>query len=229
MFFSNNLFRGGILGLTVIWASMAHATGNSAMDADVRHVDDQWAHITYQITDKDEQLRKIDALAQDAAAVVQKYPGQVKPLLWQGIVVSEEATMASVFDQLGLAKTARRIFEQAQSIDPNDPSGAVAMSLGVLYYHVPGFPIAFGDDKKARALLQFALSKDPDGLDANFFYGDFLLSHNDYAEAQRTLVHALAAPINPARPVWQAGRRAEVAALIAKIAHHTSEIASTSP
>ncbi len=229
MLFSSKLFRGGILGLTMMCASMAHATGNPAMDADVRHVDDQWAHITYQITDKDEQLREIDALAQYAAAVVKKYPGEVEPLLWQGIVVSEEAGMASVFDQLSLAKKARGIFEQAESIDPNGANGAVAMSLGVLYYRVPGFPIAFGNDKKARALLELALNKDPNGLDANFFYGDFLLSRDDYAEAQKALLHALAAPINPARPVWEAGRRAEVTALIAKIARHNAEIASSSP
>ena len=224
-----NIFRFCLFCIFVIAGRAAHATDNDAMDAAVRQIDDRWAHITYQVTDKDERLKEIDALSHDADLVVIKYPDQVEPLLWQGIVVSEEAGMASVFDQLGLARRARDILQKAMQIDPQGAKGAVAMSLGVLYYRVPGFPIAFGNDTKARSLLQIGLKMDPDGMDANFFYGDFLLTQDDYADAQKYLTHALAAPFNPARPVWEAGRRAEIEALLTKISKHNSDMASSSP
>ena len=90
------------------------------------------------------------------------------------------------------------------------------MSLGVLYYKVPGSPIGFGDTDKARKLLKEALAQDPGGLDANYFYGDFLLDQGDKAGARAFLQKALRAPHDGTRPVWDAGRRREVQALLAK-------------
>ena len=40
---------------------------------------------------------------------------------------------------------------------------------------MPGWPIGFGDKKKAEEYLKKALAANPDGIDPNFFYGDFLL------------------------------------------------------
>lgn len=91
------------------------------------------------------------------------------------------------------------------------------MSLGVLYYKVPGSPIGFGDDDRARRLLREALALDPNGLDSNYFYGDFLYDQGDSAGAKSYLQKALRAPHDATRPVWDAGRRREVQALLVKI------------
>ena len=154
------------------------------MDAAVKRINDQWAHIRYQVGDRDAQYRQLDQLAGQAAQVVARYPGQAEPLLWQGIVTSEEAARASFFRQLGFAKQAKAILESAQAIDPNVADGGVKMSLGVLYYRVPGSPIGFGSTPKARELLQAALKQDPRGLDNNFFYADFLNDEGHPAEAK---------------------------------------------
>ena len=207
----------GLLLAGVASGARAAPADDSAMKAAVHHIDDEWARITYRVADKDEQLTEIKELANQAAQVVVQYPGRAEPLLWQGIVTSEEAGMASVFRQLGLAIAARRIFEHAEAIDPKGVNGAVQMSLGVLYYRVPGFPIGFGNDKLARTDLETALAVDPNGLDANFFYGDFLAEQGAYVQAKTVLDHALAAPVDAARPIWDAGRRAEVRALLVKV------------
>ncbi len=198
-------------------ASAAMASNNPAMDAAVKRINDQWAHIRYQVHDRDEQYRELDALAGQAAQVAAHYPGRAEPLLWQGIVTSEEAARANILHQLGLARHAREILERAQAIDPTIADGGVKMSLGVLYYRVPGFPIGFGSTAKARALLEAALKQDPSGLDNNFFYADFLNDEGQPAKARVYAARALQAPVNPARPVWDAGRRAEVRTLLAKI------------
>jgi tetratricopeptide (TPR) repeat protein len=208
------------VALSLASGTAARAVDVAAMETDVRHLDAEWARIAYQLKDKDEQLKEIDALAKEAAQVVDRYPGEAAPLLWKGIITSEEAGMASVFRQLQLAKAARDDFEKAEAIDPRALNGAVAMSLGVIYYRVPGFPIGFGDDQRARRYLETALAMDPDGLDINFFYGDFLAEQGDYAKARSVLAHALEAPPNPRRPIWDAGRREEVRELIAKVDQH---------
>jgi len=198
-------------------AGSANASNNPAMDAAVRRINDQWAHIRYQVADRNEQYRQLDVLAGEAAQVSARYPGRAEPLLWQGIVVSEEAARASVLRQLGFARSAREILEKAQGIDPNVADGGVKMSLGVLYYRVPGFPIGFGNTAKARALLEAALKQDPNGLDNNFFYADFLNDEGHPAQAKQYVQRGLQAPVNAARPVWDAGRRAEMRALLVKI------------
>ena len=199
------------------FAGTANASNNPAMDAAVRRINDQWAHIRYQVADRNEQYRQLDALAGQAAQVSARYPGRAEPLLWQGIVVSEEAARASVLKQLGFARSARDILERAQGIDPNIADGGVKMSLGVLYYRVPGFPIGFGSTAKARALLEAALKQDPNGLDNNFFYADFLNDEGHPAQAKQYVLRGLQAPVNRDRPVWDAGRRAEMRALLGKI------------
>ena len=74
------------------------------------------------------------------------------PLLWDGIITSEEAAMASLIHKLGLAVRARDLFEKAEAIGGPGPKGAVAMSLGVIYYRVPRFPMGFGDIDERHAV-----------------------------------------------------------------------------
>ena len=206
-----------LLAALISCTGVAHASNNPAMDAQVMRINNEWARIKYSVRDKNEQYRQLGVLANQAAAVVSRFPGEADPLLWQGIVTSEEAAQASVFRQLGLATSARDILARAYSINPRAANGGVAMSLGVLYYKVPGWPIGFGNPAKAKNYLRAALAQDPNGLDANFFYGDYLYSQSDYANAKLYLQKALRAPSTPSRPVWDAGRRTETRALLAKI------------
>ena len=60
--------------------------------------------------------------------------------------------------------------------------------------------MGFGDDDKAEELLTKALAIDPDGIDANYFYGDFLLREKRYGEAEQYLRKAQQAKPRPRRP-----------------------------
>jgi Tfp pilus assembly protein PilF len=77
----------------------------------------------------------------------------------------------------------------------------------VLYYRVPGFPIGFGDTAKARQLLEQAVKLAPTGLDAWYFYGDFLYDQKEYSKAAEAFHHALNLPPHPDRPLWDKNRR----------------------
>ncbi|MFC0684866.1 tetratricopeptide repeat protein [Novosphingobium clariflavum] len=186
--------------------------------SDVKAVNDGWAHITYEVQGSSTQTKALDQLAHQAAVIVARYPGRAEPLLWQGIITSEQANRANFFHKLGLATQARDLIARAYAIDPRAAQGGAALSLGVLYYKVPGSPLAWGDDDKAARLLKQALSVDPNGLDSNYFYGDYLLKQGDKAGARAYLQKALRAPHDAARPVWDAGRRREVRALLGKAA-----------
>ncbi len=189
----------------------------AAMSDDVKSINDNWAHIAYEVQGSSTQTKALDKLEKQAAELVARYPGKAEPLLWQGIVTSEQANRANIFHRLGLAKKARAILSKAYAIDPKAANGGAAMSLGVLYYKVPGSPIGFGDKDKAQRLLKEALALDPNGMDANYFYADYLYDQGEKAAAKSYALKALRAPHDPDRPAWDAGRRREVRALIKKI------------
>ena len=103
------------------------------------------------------------------------------------------------------------------AIDELAMQGSAYTSLGALYYQVPGWPIAFGNDKKARKFLEKAVSLNPDGIDSNYFYGDFLLQQKEYVAAKIAFEKALAAPDRPGRALADSGRREEIRSRLAGI------------
>jgi tetratricopeptide (TPR) repeat protein len=194
----------------------ALASNNKAMDADIHSVELQWEQIKFDEDGSPSQFTHIDTLANYTAGLVQKYPDRVEPLIWAGIVTSEEAGMASTFSAMGYANKAKVILEQAYAKDPAALDAGAPTSLGVLYSRVPGFPFGFGDNKKARELLAQAVSLAPNGMDANYFYADFLMSQHDFAAADKVLKHALSLPPQTKRPLWDKNRRAVIRELMAK-------------
>jgi tetratricopeptide (TPR) repeat protein len=194
----------------------ALASNNKAMDVDIHAIELRWEHIKFDEDGSPDQFDHIDALAKSAAALVERYPGRVEPLIWEGIVTSEEAGMAGSMSALGYAKTAKAVLEQAYQKDPTALHAGAPTSLGVLYSRVPGWPIGFGDNEKARELLAQAVSLAPDGMDANYFYADFLMGQHEYAAAYKILKHALTLPPQADRPLWDKNRRAVIRELMAK-------------
>lgn len=185
------------------------------MMEDIGFLQREWARIKYRIGDKDAQLKAIHRLEARAADVTARYPHKAEPKIWEGIILSTDAGIVKGLSALGKVKKARKLFEAALKIDEKAMDGSAHTSLGSLYYQVPGWPIGFGDDDKAEAHLQKALRMNPNGIDPNFFYGDFLLQEGKYEKAARILAHALEAPDRPDRPIADAGRRDEIRAALA--------------
>jgi tetratricopeptide (TPR) repeat protein len=196
------------------------AAVNPALSADILHLALDWEHIKFEVENADEQEKEMAALAERAAGIVQQHQNQPEATIWLGILISEQASMAnensSPIRALRLAMKARDILEQAEKVDPVALDAGAPTSLGVLYYRVPGFPLGFGDKVKARHLLQEATTNAPNGLDANYFYGDFLYQQREYPEAAKVLKHALALPAHPERPIWDRSRRLVIQELLAK-------------
>jgi len=199
--------------LTCLAGTAAFAQGD--FDAELKAVRDDWAVTNYR-TPADQREAAFEKLAQRAAALSARYPQRAEALIWEGIVLSTYAGAKGGLGALGPAKASKAKFEAALAMDENALEGSAHTSLGTLYHKVPGFPIAFGSDKKARMHLEKALKINPRGIDQNYFFGEFLYDEGEYAEALRHLETALKAPPRPGREVADAGRRAEIQALIAR-------------
>jgi tetratricopeptide (TPR) repeat protein len=188
----------------------------AGVDDDVRVLQRQWEEIKYR-KPAAEQVAAYEALAAEAAQVRSRYADRAEPEIWYGIIVASHAGAKGGFAALSLAKQAKRALEHALALDAKALDGSAYTSLGSLYYQVPGWPIGFGDDRKAREMLQQALAINPDGIDPNFFLGDYLYRKGDYAGARQALERALKAAPRPERPLADEGRRLEIETLLKEI------------
>ena len=198
------------------FASLTPPLAHAGVDEDVRTLQQQWEDIKYR-RPKADQEKAFEALTQTAGAVRARYADRAEAEIWYAIIVSTYAGAKGGLGALSLAKDAKQALEHALALDPKALAGSAYTSLGSLYYQVPGWPVGFGDDKKAREMLEMALKINPDGIDPNYFYGDFLFRKGDYAGARKSLERALKAPARPDRPLADAGRRREIDELLAKI------------
>lgn len=179
-------------------------------------IQQQWAFINYQLPESKKE-EAFTALEEKAQALAERHADRAEPKLWQAIILSTHAGVRGGLGALGMVKKARELLLQAEAIDAAVMDGSIYTSLGSLYYQVPGWPLGFGDDDKARSLLLEALQRNPDGIDPNYFYGDFLYRNGETEAALAALGRALQAPARPDRPLADAGRREEIRTLIAKI------------
>lgn len=206
----------GLLALSCVLPAAALA---APVDDAVTELQRDWEVVRYQ-TPLAERERRFEALAAKAHQVSERFAGRSEPLVWEGIIVSSWAGEKGGLGALGLVKQAKGLYEQAIRLDGQVLEGSAYNSLGVLYYKVPGWPIGFGDKARARELLQKALALNPQGIDPNFFFAEYLVETGHADEALPYLERALAAPPRPGRQVADTGRREEARALLAKIKAH---------
>lgn len=208
------MFRKSIATL-VLFASL-NAAGMAAQSnledaiADVGH---RWAKVSYQTPEAGREAAFAPLITQ-AQQLAQAYPGRAEPLIWQAIVLASAAKAEGGLGGLSKAKEARDCLLAAEKINPAALNGSVYNSLGSLYAKVPGWPLGFGDKKKAQAYFEKALAINPNGIDPHYFYADLLADQGEYAKAADHLKRALAAPARPGREDADAGRRQEALHLL---------------
>lgn len=189
------------------------SVGDAAADDFAREalaLEDQWALTKYEMTDKAQRLQNVQALHLEAESLVSRYPDRAEPLVWRALIFILEGEVHSSGASLRPLRAARSVLEAAAKIDSTVMNGAVHTNLGSLYYEVPGWPIAFGDNDKAEEHLRIALVFDPDGREANYFFGDFLLQRRRAREALPYLEKALNVPIRAEHARADKGRHGEV-------------------
>jgi tetratricopeptide (TPR) repeat protein len=196
-----------ILSNSVVYAGVSN---------EVKNLQTQWAEIKYNTPEK-EREKKFEQLLVEAEKLVIKHPDDVNTLIWEGIIRSTYAGENVWLGALGEVKKAKASFEHALEMNPAALNGSAYTSLGSLYYQVPGWPIGFGNSDKAEEMLKKGLETNPDGLDSNYFYGDFLKSEKKYTEALLIFEKALNAPPRPNRELADQGRKKEVELAILEI------------
>lgn len=196
-----------------LFTSLAQA---GASEAEIVKLRTDWAKAKYE-TPKAQQLAAFEQVINEADELNKKYPDDAHVMLWYATSLSSFAQLKGGMGVLPRVKKARALLEDALTKQPRIENGFGYGVIGAMYARVPGFPVAFGDKKKARAFLQAAVKIDPKGSDSNYYYGDFLADMGESAEARKHLEIAKNAPIRKGYEIQDKGRKTEIDASLAKL------------
>ena len=164
----------------------------------VQAIESEWASIYY-TQPKNEQEAAYSTLLSKTEQLAAQNPRSSELIFWQAVVIATNAELQDGFSALRSIHKARKLLEQVINLAPDTANGSAYVTLGTLYYMSPKWPVAFGDDEKAEQMFKAALKINPNGIDANYFYGDFLLANNHPKEALKYFEIALSSPSRKAQ------------------------------
>ncbi|MFO1418430.1 MAG: hypothetical protein U1E83_07135 [Methylotetracoccus sp.] len=205
---------GLILGL--LWALAVSARGPVTLDDVAQQADrleDEWA-ATFYGPDDDQKVQRMRALLRRAEELVSRHPKRAEPLIVEGILLCTLAGVDWGLDSLNLIERSRDRLFKAVDLDPRAMDAAAYLTLGNLYWRLPGWPLSFGDERLARQYLESALKLYPAALDTNYFMGDYLLDQEEYEPALEYLRRADRAPIRPYQRLSDAKIKEQVGAAL---------------
>jgi tetratricopeptide (TPR) repeat protein len=165
-----------------------------SLNDSLQSIESEWASIYYG-TPKQKQEPAYYRLLDRTINLSRQHPNNAEPIIWEAIVKATNADHQDPVSALEAIHEARDLLMKAIEINPKAMDGSAYVTLGTLYYMAPKWPIGFGDEATAQKMLQTALKINPNGIESNYFYGDFLLSNNDLNEAEKHFKRAIAIPV----------------------------------
>ena len=166
----------------------------SELNSSLARLESDWATAYYQ-PDEARQKQTYPKLLEKADELVKRYPDAAEPKIWLATILATNAAFEAPLTALSNLKIAKSLLETAITINPKALDGSAYVTLGTLYYMLPGWPVSFGDDEIAEEYLKSSLNINPDGIDANYFYADYLLRQDRAAEAEAFFQKAVEAPV----------------------------------
>jgi len=172
------------------------AWGESTVEETSKILNAEWAEIFYR-TPGGQQADKYKALLPRIQALKAQYPQRAEPLILEAITLCTLVAADWGLSSLSRIEEARDLLEKSIAIDPSAMEATALITLGNLYYRMPGWPFSFGDDDQALEYLEAAIKLDPEGLDSNYFLGDYWLSEEEFDKALPYLEKAVKTAVRP--------------------------------
>lgn len=177
------------------------------MEPPLERIRHEWTVAAFELA-TDRRVPALETLAEMAHRASERYPGEIQPRVWEGIVLASLAEARGPVAGYFTAHTARGLLQDVEARHPSALDGAGYAALGMLYASAPVWPLSFGDESVARVYFVKALATAPESMEAHYFYGGFLLRQGEFDLAARHLRQALRGPMlsDPAHPAAH-GRR----------------------
>jgi tetratricopeptide (TPR) repeat protein len=176
----------------------------------ISELENNWAKIRYQTPAKqrttafEQMLISLREMPRQCRAIANY---QIIEAMIKGSMIKQQGSRLSSLKKI---KSLKRLLEKSISNNPAAMNGLGWTLLGLLYDKSPGWPLSIGDDKKADNAYLKGLEYNPAGIDANFYYGDFLRRNHLIQQAQHYLLKARQAKQQAGHEIAYQGRLKDV-------------------
>lgn len=189
-----------ILALFGVYEVSAKSRPLDAVANSAREIQAEWARVFYEAP-RETHAEAYGKLLIKIRALKAQHPSRAEPLVVEAIILCTYSAQVLGLDTLEMLEEAKDLLKASIRIDPHALEGGAYVTLGNLYRRLPGWPILYGDKKLAKEYLSTGARLFPEGIDTNYFLGDFLMEEGELAKALPYLEKAAAAPIRPSLKV----------------------------
>lgn len=179
-------------------------------------LENDWAKVRYQTPVK-LRIQAFETMLTAFDKAPQQCLETAEYLIIQAMIKGSIAKQQSGFSALKKIKKIKQLLDNAMTKNPAAMDGMGWILLGLLYDKSPGWPLSIGDDDKAESAYRKGLEYDPTGIDANFYYGDFLRRKDLPLQAQHYLLKASQAKQSTGREIAYHGRLKDVQRALSKL------------
>jgi tetratricopeptide (TPR) repeat protein len=194
-----------------------------SLEKKIDEIESTWAQTYYSKKNDDEKKKVYENLISQTETLAAQFPKNAEPLIWKGILTSNIAGVVGPMDALSKVKQAQNYFTEAIKLNPDALNSSAYVNLAILYHKLPAWPASFGDDDKAKELFDKALSKNPDSMEANLYYGEFLEDNGKKQEAITFLKKAYSIKLRPNQKFVDEQLQQEAKLHLSKLGVNTSE------
>lgn len=197
-----------IINALFVIALFAIKPAYAGFDEELSTLQQHWANARYQVHGEDRK-KQLEKLVVEADSFVKKYNDKADGHLWAGVIRGSLAEAINGMGALSIVKEAKTNLEKSIELDAKAEDSYALGVLGLMYAKVPGWPVGFGDDKKAKELLKKGVEASPQGMNINYLYASYLFEQDDYKKAQIFIDKAKQATPPAPADVW-IGRQKEI-------------------
>lgn len=227
-----NVILSRILPILLAWSLVAAHADDKPFDGALQQIQDEWAEAFYRQPD-DRQAQVYQALLPRVRDLARKHPKRAEPLIVEAVILCTYAAADWGLSSLTRLNQARELLIRSIDLDPKAMDASAFITLGNLYYRLPGWPISYGDEAQALTYLEAAVRLYPSALDSNYFLGDYWLHEGKYEKAIGYLEKADKAPLRASQRLSDEKIKQELQAALAasrkRLAPHSDFFSSLLP
>ncbi len=181
-------------------------------------LENNWAKVRYQVPEN-MRMNEFNALLISMSHAPLECLNSAEYQIVEAMIKGSMAKLQSRLSALKKIHQIKRHLEKAIKKKPVAMNGQAWILLGLLYDKSPGWPLSIGDDEKAEKAYLEGLKYSQDGLDANYYYGDFLRRKGLIEQAQKYLLKASQLKQRRGHEIADQARLQDVQRSLAKLKH----------
>ncbi|MEE9345687.1 MAG: hypothetical protein V3U88_08780 [Methylococcales bacterium] len=198
---------------TVCWS----AKDNAVVCTAPGELEANWAKIRYQ-TPANQRMDMYETMLRSLDKAPQQCLATAEYLIIEAMIRGSMIKLkSSSFSTLKKINKIQKLLDQAINKNPAAMDGLGWTLLGLLFDKSPGWPLSIGHDDKAENAYKKGLEYNPDGIDTNYYFGDFLRRKDLPLQAQRYLLIASQAKQRAGREIAHQGRLKDVQRVLLKL------------